>query len=310
MPWGFSIGLLLSILLSWYCAALNVNVDDIHICLMIFIYTIYIHIAKDTKFIFFIKVVHRTIPERRNDLVFVNNGIPSDFLDTDNAIATDSGTDGFDINQITTSVPYFGVLAVGQDPISGDSFPPTIINNGRHANFLADLLTRNGVGVKIVHGVREVDKAAIRKLFWVSIMWLLCADGDRDGDGNDDGGIQNEDMHLINMMQVHERRPNDVRDLVQEMIPAANLLLQKYHYDESDVCFDNNIDIGSVDEIVEEMEAYSRSMPTSIPNKMKAIDEFAQRNGFLLGMRKTAPQPLHEALIQKVVGYIPGCFTE
>ena len=169
-------------------------------------------------------------------MVFVNNGIPSDFLDTDNAIATDSGTDGFDINQITTSVPYFGVLAVGQDPISGDSFPPTIINNGRHANFLADLLTRNGVGVKIVHGVREVDKAAIRKLFWVSIMWLLCADGDRDGDGNDDGGIQNEDMHLINMMQVHERRPNDVRDLVQEMIPAANLLLQKYHYDESDVC--------------------------------------------------------------------------
>ena len=63
--------------------------------------------------------------------------------------------------------------------------------------------------------------------------------------------------------------------------------------------------IGSAKEIVEYMKAYSYSMPNAIPNKLLAIDEFSQRNGYLLALGRSAAQPLHSHFVLQVVGYIP-----
>jgi len=231
-------------------------------------------------------------------LVFVTNGIPSDFLrrplssdNNDDCKAYEYEYSGLDENEITTSVPHFGVLKVGQDPISNDSSPPTIIH-GKHSECLAFILAKHGVSTQIVSSLQQVDAVAIRKLLWVSIMWLLC----HDHDGHHEGPIT--------VKTVHQTKRLHVRKLVMELIPAANLLLKRYHPRERD-----NGNIGSVDEVVDYLEAYSYSMPNAIPNKLLAMDEFAQRNGFLLSTLESVSQPLHRDLVKRVVGYIPefGC---
>ena len=63
--------------------------------------------------------------------------------------------------------------------------------------------------------------------------------------------------------------------------------------------------IGSAKDIIEYMEAYSYSMLNAIPNKVLAIDEFSQRNGYLLALDRSAAQPLHSHFVLQVVGYIP-----
>mmetsp|Transcript_33753 Transcript_33753/g.67191 ORF Transcript_33753/g.67191 Transcript_33753/m.67191 type:complete len:377 (+) Transcript_33753:157-1287(+) len=226
------------------------------------------------------EVIQRTVPERRNDLVFVTNGIPSDYLQLD-------GHQLIDENLITTSVPYFGVLGVGEEATTGASSPSTIINNGRHSQVLADLLESSGIGCEIVNGLKEVDAAAIQKLIWVSIMWLLCHD---------------DEKGPITVAQVHEKKDGKVVQLLQELIPAANHLLEKYHQGEG--AFKSGV--GSIAEVKRHLLDYSSSMPSAVPSKKKAIEEFKDRNGYLLSMEKSVAQTFHRELVQNVVGYVPG----
>jgi hypothetical protein len=216
--------------------------------------------------------------------VFVTNGIPSDFLCNQ---STQCVYAGIDIQEITVSVPHFGILKVGQDPISHESSPPTIIH-GRHSQILKCVLLEYGVCVDVVEDIKNVDEASIKKLLWVSIMWLLCHDDIISGP--------------LTVTEVHERRTSDVEDLVSELIPPANLILAKYHNDSQ---LDSTLSIGSVKEVIEYMEAYSYSMPNAIPNKLLAIDEFSQRNGCLLSIEGSPAQPLHTHFVQRVVGNIP-----
>mmetsp|Transcript_54421 Transcript_54421/g.80784 ORF Transcript_54421/g.80784 Transcript_54421/m.80784 type:complete len:370 (+) Transcript_54421:98-1207(+) len=224
-------------------------------------------------------VIQRTLPARRNDLVFVTNGIPSDFLGLD-----DDNDNFIDENEITTSVPYFGVLGVGEEVITNELSPNTIINNGRHAKTLADLLESSNIGCEIVDGMKEVDAAAVQKLIWVSIMWLLCHDCEEGP---------------ITVAQVHEEKSGQVDQLLEELVPAANHLLEKYHHG----VFKKGV--GSIAEVKKHLEDYSFSMPISIPARMKAIEEFKFRNGYLLSMQNSVPQTLHRKLVRNVVGYIP-----
>ena len=158
----------------------------------------------------YLLVIERTAPERRNDLVFITNGIPSDFLQLG------SHHQLIDEKEITTSVPYFGVLGVGADVVTSDASPKTIINSGKHSQALADVLESAGIQCEIVDGVKEVDAAAIKKLIWVSSMWLLCHDS-YEGDPP------------ITVAQVHEQKDREMEKLLEELLPAANHLLKKYH---------------------------------------------------------------------------------
>ena len=236
-------------------------------------------------------VIDSTPVSRRNDLIFVTNGIPSDFLTNPK---TKIIYDGIDKDLVTTSVPHFGVLGIGSDPISNESSPPTFIH-GTNAKLLDDILSSSGLNTSIVQESQEVDAKAIRKLLWVSAMWLLCHDSKI---GNAD------EFQPLTVKQVHEQRGEALNDILEELLPVANLLLQKY-YPHSKEYSDKHLNVGSMEEVSKYMQDYSFSMPTAIPNKILAIDEFAQRNGNLLAMKKFIKQPIHEARIMNVVGFIP-----
>jgi hypothetical protein len=231
----------------------------------------------------YLLVIERTAPERRNDLVFITNGIPSDFLQLG------SHHQLIDEKEITTSVPYFGVLGVGADVVTSDASPKTIINSGKHSQALADVLESAGIQCEIVDGVKEVDAAAIKKLIWVSSMWLLCHDS---YEGNPP----------ITVAQVHEQKDREMEKLLEELLPAANHLLKKYHQGEGPCG-----DVGSISEVKKHLEDYSSSIPSAIVAKGLSIAEFKDRNGYLLSMEKavSSEQSLHRNLIQNVVGYIP-----
>ena len=285
----------------------------------------------------------------------MTNGIPSNFLrvvkttcdanndiDNDNGNINDDGDDNrsyysMDVNEITTSVPYFGVLSVGATPISESSSPPTVIHNGRHAKTLASILESHGIRCNIVgmgahgngdehgnattgngngNGLKEIDAAAIQKLIWISIMWLLCHDcqGDREctskraSESDRDGGP-------ITCSNVHKLKKEQIQKLLRELVPAANELLEVYHPESSKegtgtgtgtvVAGTARTGIGNIAEVEQHLQDYSFSMPSAIPNKQLAIEEFEQRNGYLLSVEGSAPQPIHRELVERVVGYIP-----
>jgi hypothetical protein len=239
-------------------------------------------------------VIQRTPKQRRNDLVFVTNGIPSVFLCEEIAGCL---YDGIDVQEITVSVPHFGILKVGQYPIANESSPLTIVH-GRHSQVLQRILSEYGVQTQVVDNLKIVDGAAIKKLLWVSIMWLLCHECDENSERSSE--------HPLTVTEVHEQRNSDLKRLVNELIPPANLLLAQYHPESHDaLAKGSSLSIGSAKDIIEYMEAYSYSMLNAIPNKVLAIDEFSQRNGYLLALDRSAAQPLHSHFVLQVVGYIP-----
>ena len=281
----------------------------------------------------------------------MTNGIPSNFLRVkttcdanndsdndhdnvnDNGDGDDNGSYAMDVNEITTSVPYFGVLSVGATPITESSSPPTVIYNGRHAKTLAILLESHGIRCNIVgmgahgdggeygnatgngNGLKEIDAAAIQKLIWISIMWLLCHDcqGDRErtskraSESEPDG---RQEVGPITCSNVHKMKKEQIQKLLRELVPAANELLEVYHPESSKegtgtVVAGTRTGIGSIAEVEKHLQDYSFSMPSAIPNKQLAIEEFEQRNGYLLSVEGSAPQPIHRELVERVVGYIP-----
>ena len=213
----------------------------------------------------------------------MTNGIPSNFL---------AGLDDSDKRTITTSVPYFGVLSVGGPVISGNSSPKTIIHDGRHAQTLANLLESQGIRCKIegsrraANGIKDIDMAAIQKLIWVSSMWLFCHDSEE------------EDAAALTCSEVHDLKNAQLKELLRELVPAANELLEVYHPGSS-------TGIGSIDEVAKHLEDYSNSIPTAVVSKHLSIEEFEQRNGYLLSVERLAPQPIHREIVERVVGYIP-----
>jgi hypothetical protein len=236
-------------------------------------------------------VIDRTIPNRRDDLVFVTNGIPSTFIGYSNQKNNDD-IDGLgkncNSNIITTTVPHFGVLKVGSDPITKDTSPPTIIY-GKHAERLKQIFESYNIRVEIASSIIDIDAAAIRKLVWVSSLWLLCHD-----QKNRTIQTNNDPLDVI---QVHELKQEELYKLVRmELYPAALELLEQYH----GIVGSNATHVmGTVDDVMAYLKSYSYSMPGAIPNKNLAIDEIEQRNGILLNT--SISQPLHRALVSTAV---------
>ena len=272
-----------------------------------------------------------TIPNRREDLVFITNGIPSNFINYAQSITNDlsdststttttaAATGGIDTSTsipLTTSVPHFGVLKVGGNPISNKEISPSTIIHGKHADKLQNILESNNIRVEISSSVMDVDAAAIRKLIWVSAMWLLCHDDNTgqncSSSNHNDAKEEYKSRNVpMDVNSVHKFKEDELRILVaNELYPAALALLEQYHdnslesvhgvHDNNDERIRHNIEdvMGTINEVMDYLVSYSSSMPGAIPNKELAIDEIEQRNGILLST--SVSQPLHEALIQRV----------
>ncbi len=240
--------------------------------------------------------------DRRQDLVFITNGIPSDLINhfndinaNANANANANNTINSNIN-ITTSVPHFGVLKVGENPTSDKSVSPPTIIHGKHAKTLQKLLEPYNISSQIVSSIMDIDAAAIRKLLWVSSMWLLCHDTTITSPISAEAAVS-PSQSPIDVTQVHQLKQDELFELVRdELYPAALALLEQYH---NIPCTDAVKVMGTLKEVMSYMESYSFSMPGACPNKKLAIDEIRQRNCILLSIT-SIPQPKHKALIGRV----------
>ena len=141
-------------------------------------------------------------------------------------------------------------------------------------------LRNQGIKVTLVDSWAEILMHAARKLLWASSLWLLCHESS-----------PSEQAAPLTVVEVHDKKDQLLRDLVEELLPVVRSLTQ------SQALLDDDLK-----ETLDYMECYSRSMPGAIPNKELAIAEVAQRNGIWLKKRDDYPQPLHESLLERVVG--------
>ena len=248
-------------------------------------------------------IVRSTLPSRRRDLVFVTNGLPSRILaslkcdDTWNGSAQEDFEDI--LKSMTLSVPHFGVLSVGGDVVTSSSSPPTFVH-GRHSSNLASLLQPHGIVVEQVESISNLQAAAVKKLMWSSTMWLLCHEREDINEGKENDSTSDVYVGIrskpIPVAMVHEKKEAKLRDLVIELLPAANILVGKGY------------NLGSADDIVAYFRLYSLSMPQAIPSKDLAMNELPERNGLFLNPNShdtsSPTQPIHETLLEKVGG--PG----
>ena len=159
-------------------------------------------------------MIKATTPKRREDLVFVTNGLPSDFIQyfyqslinntSPQEFVGENLCNDVQHHVLTTSVPHFGVLNVGADPISISQLSPPTYIYGKHALKLKSILEAYDLNVKVTSTIMDIDAAAIRKLIWVSGMWLLCHDSH--GDGGSCCTATSSSTRSINVSQVHETK--------------------------------------------------------------------------------------------------------
>jgi glycine/D-amino acid oxidase-like deaminating enzyme len=210
------------------------------------------------------EIWHQTLSERREDLVFVGNGIPPPSFE-----------------QATVMVSHFSVLQVcrrrneleSSNPMVGtNALSPKTFLYGRHSERAAQVLEANGVQTEIVESFSEIRIAAARKLVWASCLWLLSH--------------SNTNNPPLTVAEVHEQRQPMLDRLVTDLLPALEQLVGQ------------SINRYDMDEY---LKAYSLSIPDAIPSRALAIAELEDRNGVWLAMKsRDKPQTFHQELIQQV----------
>ncbi|KAL9190688.1 hypothetical protein ACHAXT_000394 [Thalassiosira profunda] len=230
-----------------------------------------------------------TVPERREDLVFLCNCIPSEHLRFDD-----------DDVEVTVAVLHFGVsqshrgdnsnavsIPVPKLNASPES-PPTVVY-GKHADMLASLLRSAGVLVHTATSPSEVQAAAARKLAWSSSLWVMVHGAGDEG-------------RPVTVKDIHETKSDELRRLVEEVLPSLEALASKSwtKNDKDDV---GQSSAGTVDDVLAYLEQYSMSISNGdvIPSKDLALREIRDRNGLLL---RTAgdDQSYHKELLRRVAG--------
>ena len=208
----------------------------------------------------------QTPEDRREDLVFVGNGIPP--------------TECRDVGA-TFVVPHYSILQIctrndTDNPIGTNDLSPKTFLYGKHSEYTATTLNRYGVATEIVKSFAEIKIKAAMKLVWASCMWLICHSATDDDD------------NAINFETVHKSHQEILDQLVEEIIPALERFVGQ-----------------SVDrqEVHDYIKSYSLSIPNAIPSKDLALLELEDRNGLWLSLRTDKlPQVLHQRLIQEVAG--------
>ena len=193
-------------------------------------------------------VYERTVPERRQDLVFLQNGIVRTMLPPCAPTAT-------------CAVLYFSVLERGGPAKGGGcSFV-----HGRFAPFLARLLRAGGLECKEVKRLHTIEALAAEKLLWASCMWMVC---------HAHGGMSVGQVHDTPACQ------QTLRELVAELLPVAARTLSPAHGDGELLTVgagDEIAALDNLDSVCARMEAYSRRIHLAVPSKKMALEELAHR---------------------------------
>jgi hypothetical protein len=203
-----------------------------------------------------------TVPNRRKDLVFLCNCIPSRHLSF--------GDGDFTICIIHFGVTHHKMNSASSQPLpllnTSPMSPPTVIF-GRHATTLSDILRRDGISVEIAPTSQHLQMAAAKKLAWSSLFWLLCHDG----------------KEPITVKVVWERKLKQIHELVEEMMPALESLANE-SWMNNDTEMSSKKEFSTVEEVVDYLYRYSYSMKDGkiTPSLDLALDEISERNGVLL----------------------------
>lgn len=206
-----------------------------------------------------------TLNERHEDLVFVGNGIPPDFMEL-----------------ATLIIPHFSILekCTMDNPASTlqtSEISPKTYLYGKHARKAASVLQNFGVATKICREFDEVREAAIKKLMWASCMWLLCHEPTVVG-----GGAP------LTVGQVHEEAQAALDRLVDDLFPAFEEIMGR------------KMDRQKIDKYLRD---YSMSIESAIPSKQLGEAEFVKRNAvWLKTARGRNEQHFHKELLGKIVG--------
>ena len=282
------------------------------------------------------QVYQQTPKERRNDLVFVGNGIiPKSILPKEH--------EEDELGHPTFVVPHYAVLeqcrkclqqnSMSQQEqqqkwiITSPTSPPTFLH-GRHARLVADALKGQGVKTEIVNSLLQIQVAAARKLLWASCLWLVCHYEvpskyiDLVHKYYYDDNQQQEDIPPVppsprTVQQVHEDPVTRylLEQLVEELIPAvraqvidvtAPAQLTGERRRTTSAITDDELSRASV---LQYLKDYSLSIPNAIPSIQLALSELEQRNGIWMQNEKVQDvlterqQPsLHQELLLAVAG--------
>ena len=135
-------------------------------------------------------VVGATLPQRRQDLVFLQNGMLQSWLKQQ----------GLDHN--TQALVYFAVQKLGDTPIDGGG---TVVF-GRWADSFAQLLQTAGIDCTVVDRT-AYDRQMVEKLLWNCIFGLLSQNLQK------------------SVGAIADQHPSDVDTLVRELAPLATTKL-------------------------------------------------------------------------------------
>mmetsp|Transcript_19860 Transcript_19860/g.28116 ORF Transcript_19860/g.28116 Transcript_19860/m.28116 type:complete len:817 (+) Transcript_19860:54-2504(+) len=228
-------------------------------------------------------VYEQTLPSRREDLIWIGNGL----LSSKQKLST-------------VVIPHYGMLKAYDKPYTSEGSPPTYIY-GKHATLVQTLLEQNGIQTELVTSWTEMKVKAVQKLFWASCMWLFCH--------------YEPTKDPITVKSVHETYTPLLEKLLQELLPIAHDLTSDImassssssttravvdEKDRDDTDFSSKSSF--LKETLQYLEKYSLSIPNAIVKKECAFDEIQTRNGVFLSWRDKYPQPFHEELIANAAG--------
>ena len=143
------------------------------------------------------QIWNQTVETRRQDLVFIGNGLPLPEWET-----------------ATVVVPHFAMLTkcrINQSSVSTNPHSPPTYLCGRHAPEAARILQAHGIPTKILESFQDIQKAAAFKVLWASCMWLLCHSSDSP----------------LTVAQVHNNKQDKLDELVDELFPALIQLVSQ-----------------------------------------------------------------------------------
>jgi len=138
-------------------------------------------------------VVDSTKPERRKDLVFIQNGMLQPWLSS------------VGLGDNTQVLVYFAVAKLGDKPTDGktDVNPEGLTAAyGRHAQNVADRLERGGLSCKVLEWV-PFQRAMLEKLVWISAFMLVGA------------------KHGCSVGEVEQQHQEEVNLLIKELAAAG-----------------------------------------------------------------------------------------
>ena len=170
------------------------------------------------------------------------------------------------LSGVTQAALYLSARADGSISDGGGA----TVASGPLASVVPGVLARGGVAARAVER-ESFARVALEKLLWTSIFWLVC-------------DVRGE---TVGEVVANPEGVACVRTLARELVRVAA------RADEFSECARIDEDASEcVDDVVDGLVAYSRSIPTAVPNREMAIKETGFRNGWFLrvgGGAKTQP---------------------